>query len=589
MPNETLALTATLRDSQGNPLTGRAVAWSTSAPGVATVSSSGLVSAVAVGSTTITATSEGQVGQASITVRDGGFIGPAGGTVTAADGKVTVQVPASALTTPTAITVAPVVSPQPDPKLIPGTAYDFGPAGVSFAQPVTLRIRYDATALSGANPAQLRVHKLVGTTWTLLGGSSVDVATRTVTGQTSGFSIYAVLEVVSTPGPQNLEVHQINVGWGSAVLVRGPDGSTVLLEAGNTGKGTAHVVPYLQGIGIQPSQGLDYTIAGHQHCDHVGGLDEVIQAGYNVKRKNFFNGSVNSNSCTDQWQAASATTTAGIHAVPAPGTVIALGNGASLTFLAVNGSLIGGGHVAVSDENDRSIAILVKYGGFDFLWASDLGGGDADNACTGRSTSQADIETALITAISPGGSAPLISSGGIDVLYVNHHGSESSTNHTYMNLARPAVAIIGVGEGQSSNFQLPRRSVVEKVLLAQGACVTVPPALALQTEEGAPTGAETSFAAYSVGDIRIVTDGQASFTVGGTGRVSQGPVELVGAGLPRQFGLDDALAPTVAALAQATGWRTQPFNRLRVLSRDERRPKRLPDGAIGTPLRATLP
>ena len=66
---------------------------------------------------------------------------------------------------------------------------------------------------------------------------------------------------------QQLEIHYINVGWGGSVLVKGPDGTTVLLEAGNTGKGTQYVVPYLKSIGLQPASGLDYTIAGHQHCD----------------------------------------------------------------------------------------------------------------------------------------------------------------------------------------------------------------------------------------------------------------------------------------------------------------------------------
>ena len=42
---------------------------------------------------------------------------------------------------------------------------------------------------------------------------------------------------------QKLEVHYINVGWGSAVLIKGPDGTTVLLEAGDDGQGTAAVVP----------------------------------------------------------------------------------------------------------------------------------------------------------------------------------------------------------------------------------------------------------------------------------------------------------------------------------------------------------
>src|SRR5262245_25067923 len=87
----------------------------------------------------------------------------------------------------------------------------------------------------------------------------------------------------------DLEIHYINVGWGGAVFVKGPgaSGTTVLMEAGNTGSGTSRVVPYLQSIGVPPASGFDYTIAGHQHCDHLGGMDEVINAGYNVRVANY--------------------------------------------------------------------------------------------------------------------------------------------------------------------------------------------------------------------------------------------------------------------------------------------------------------
>jgi beta-lactamase superfamily II metal-dependent hydrolase len=92
--------------------------------------------------------------------------------------------------------------------------------------------------------------------------------------------------------------------------------------------------------------------------------------------------------------------------------------------------------VAATNENDLSIAVLIQYGGFDYLWASDLGGGNVDSSCTGRSTTQVDVETAVVWAISPA-AWPLISSGGVDVINVNHHGSESSTNMNWMNYSRP--------------------------------------------------------------------------------------------------------------------------------------------------------
>src|SRR5205809_159788 len=65
----TVQLTATPKDANGTPLSGRAVSWSSSNTSVATVSSSGVVTGAAAGAATITATSEGQSGSATVTVQ----------------------------------------------------------------------------------------------------------------------------------------------------------------------------------------------------------------------------------------------------------------------------------------------------------------------------------------------------------------------------------------------------------------------------------------------------------------------------------------------------------------------------------------
>ena len=65
---QTVQLTAIAKDANGNPLTGRAVTWVSNAPGVASVSASGLVTGVAAGTATLTATSEGKSGTAAIAV-----------------------------------------------------------------------------------------------------------------------------------------------------------------------------------------------------------------------------------------------------------------------------------------------------------------------------------------------------------------------------------------------------------------------------------------------------------------------------------------------------------------------------------------
>jgi uncharacterized protein YjdB len=64
------SLVALLSDSLGNPISssGRAVSWSSTAPAVASVNASGVVTGISVGAATIIAQSEGAFGQAGITV-----------------------------------------------------------------------------------------------------------------------------------------------------------------------------------------------------------------------------------------------------------------------------------------------------------------------------------------------------------------------------------------------------------------------------------------------------------------------------------------------------------------------------------------
>jgi len=67
---DTVRLTATPRDAIGNPLTDRAIAWSSDRETFATVDTSGLVRGVAAGSATVTATVEGHSASAAITVTE---------------------------------------------------------------------------------------------------------------------------------------------------------------------------------------------------------------------------------------------------------------------------------------------------------------------------------------------------------------------------------------------------------------------------------------------------------------------------------------------------------------------------------------
>ena len=65
---ETLQATSTARDASNNALTSFVTSWTSSAPTVASVSTSGLITALAAGTTTITAASGGKTGTLNITV-----------------------------------------------------------------------------------------------------------------------------------------------------------------------------------------------------------------------------------------------------------------------------------------------------------------------------------------------------------------------------------------------------------------------------------------------------------------------------------------------------------------------------------------
>ncbi|HKW09356.1 MAG TPA: Ig-like domain-containing protein, partial [Gemmatimonadaceae bacterium] len=64
---QTTQATAVTRDANGNVLSGRSISWASSNTNIASVSSSGLVTARAAGSASITATSEGKSGSATLT------------------------------------------------------------------------------------------------------------------------------------------------------------------------------------------------------------------------------------------------------------------------------------------------------------------------------------------------------------------------------------------------------------------------------------------------------------------------------------------------------------------------------------------
>lgn len=87
------------------------------------------------------------------------IIGPSGGTVTSANGAVQLTFPAGALGSSLGITVDSMTDAPTDPALVAGAAYNFGPSGSQFAQPVTITIHYQPSQVPvGVGPIFIRLY-----------------------------------------------------------------------------------------------------------------------------------------------------------------------------------------------------------------------------------------------------------------------------------------------------------------------------------------------------------------------------------------------------------------------------------------------
>src|SRR5438309_1342110 len=73
---------------------------------------------------------------------------------------------------------------------------------------------------------------------------------------------------------RELQVHVLDVGpiEGDSILIISPAGKSVLIDAGDAGKGKI----VLDALKRYKVERLDYFIATHPHPDHIGGADEVL-------------------------------------------------------------------------------------------------------------------------------------------------------------------------------------------------------------------------------------------------------------------------------------------------------------------------
>ena len=357
------------------------------------------------------------------------------------------------------------------------------------------------------------------------------------------FALSTSAQSIWEPSGQ-LEIHYINVGQGASTLIIGPNGTRILYDFGKV-RGDRDVVPYLRDeLRLAPQQGLHFTIVSHRDTDHYVGYREVINAGYDVMVANYGPGSPKTSmKIRERWLQPAETTTAGaVRAIPV-GLPISLGDGARALVVAANGRIYGDPTpVEVKNENDRSVSLYITYKNFQYIIDGDLGGGR--ESCSNHDTSQVNVQTRVAQSLL---NLELMTDDyGLDVLHIAHHGSESSTPASYFNLVKPEVGLISVGVRQGL-FRHPREDVVDKILLdgplrATTECGLIDPLVELlQTEdgkEGSSSTGKTSFSGKTVGNIKLVTDGDIEYTITGDNSVHEGSTES-GEPYERTFTVDE--------------------------------------------------
>jgi len=269
------------------------------------------------------------------------------------------------------------------------------------------------------------------------------------------------------PSGGELQVHVLDVGpvEGDSILIISPGGKTVLIDAGDTGKGKV-IIDALKRYNVQQ---LDYFVATHPHPDHIGGADEVFKVtkvlnvidngqGPDVpeslvsqnkppatSNKKPANKNLDKSAAVtrfyDEYQQASAQSGAHYEKAKA-GTTYDLGAGARLTVLAPTEPLFTKDQVKSGGNlpNANSIVLRLDYGDFSMLLP-----GDAEEQTEHRMLTK-DLNLK------------------VKILKVAHHGSKYASAQDFVDRVKPEVAIISCGEW--NRYGHPAQVVLDRLRAA---------------------------------------------------------------------------------------------------------------------------
>ncbi len=214
-------------------------------------------------------------------------------------------------------------------------------------------------------------------------------------------------------GDGNLSIRFVYVGQAEATVITSPDGYTLLYDAATGTGATDYIIPLMDSLNIDF---LDMAIMSHYDGDHIGGIDEVLNAVGLDGLCYDHGGSHTTNHFTNYIAAVG-----DARRTISPGDTIRLGDDVQIACIASDGN---GAYVI--QENDRSVACIISYAGFDVWIGGDINGSDEGE--------RVDIESRV---------AP--DCRQMECFLADHHGSRYSNNETILAALRPDFCVISCG------------------------------------------------------------------------------------------------------------------------------------------------
>jgi competence protein ComEC len=222
-----------------------------------------------------------------------------------------------------------------------------------------------------------------------------------------------------------LSLHMIDVGQGDSLLIITPEGSTILIDAGDPTQGD-RVVAYLKRQGVTR---IDYLVASHPHGDHIGGLDAVLNS-FPVSRV-YMPPVVHTSQLFESLLHLMADKNISLHLIRET-TALFEEETASAAILST-------GYDYGDHYNNWSLVVRATHGEQVFLLT-----GDAEH----------EAEDRMLAAFPPS----LLQA---NVLKAGHHGSTSSSSDAFLDTVRPEVVLISSGVGNL--YGHPHRAVLERL------------------------------------------------------------------------------------------------------------------------------